>query len=460
MNLASLRTGLRGLLVILLVTAGTALAHAAEETAQNVILFIGDGMGPSVVTAGRLFVGGSSGRLAMEQLPVTGFSRTYSSNQFVTDSAAGVTALAAGVKTFNGGINVTDKKTDPTGRSRNLQLISDLARAQGKAVGVVSTSRVTHATPAGYYAHVANRDNETEIASQAVDSGLTLLLGGGREEFHGRDWRDPETGKIGLRKDGKDIVKAMTDKGYTYVESEEQFKKLDLTQKGLKILGLFEYEHMNYELDRPKDKLGEPSLAEMTTAAIKVLQQNPKGYFLMVEGARIDMASHAGEARYTVNEVAALDKAVAAAVALAGPTTLIVVTADHDTGGLTLNGYAPREMISGERLLGNIPNLDEDGKPIAGNQVPRGILAFGSGPGGKTEDSVTTGNAHFKYKSAYFIKGSAAHTAVDVPVMASGPGALKFTGYQNNNELAWKMAAALGTTFSDPVNIENRNAVK
>ena len=446
------RNGLRqprwmGLGWMLLVAAAAfyaPAARAAEEQARRVIMFIGDGMGAADITAGRLYAGGSTGRLAMEKLPVTGFSRTYSSNQFVTDSAAGGTALAAGVKTYNGSINMTDKRTDPSGQSRPLQLLTDLAKAQGKSIGVISTAKVTDATPACYYAHVAKRSAEPEIAAQSTKAGLTLLMGGGRSEFHGKDWTDPETAKTGTRGDGKNLVKAMQDEGYTYVESADQLKKIDLAKDGLKLLGLFEYGHMQFDLDRDKDKLGEPSLADMVACAIKILSRNPKGYFLMVEGAKIDKAAHVGDARDLVGDLVALDRAIGAAVEATGGDTLIVVTADHETGGVALNGYAPREMIAGAAVLGTIPNLNEDAKPIA--------------PAATTATQAAKAVAPIQRKVMTFSGSN--HTAVDVPVLATGPGALKFTGYMNNNEIAWKIAELMGTSFNEAANIENRNAVK
>lgn len=438
------------------------VAHAADESvAKNAILFIGDGMGPAHVTAARLFAGGSTGRLAMEQLPVSGSSRTYSSNHFVTDSAAGGTALATGVKTYNGAIGVTDPAVDPAGKSRRLQSLADLALAQGKSVGVISTSRVTHATPACFYASMDSRNLESDIAAQAVGKGLTVLMGGGRSMFHGKDWKDPETGKRGQRKDSRDLVKEMQAAGYTYVESVKEFKAVDPGKPGLKLLGLFEGDHMDNELDRPEDKLGEPALAEMVECAIKVLSQNPKGYFLMVEGAKIDMAAHGNDARNVVSEVLALDKAVGTAAKAVGPETLIVVTADHETGGMAVNGYAERAAMKGEALLGNMSAAKiSSGSEVIVNSGTRGFISFGSGPGAKSTDAVDPAQKKFKYKAAYNVGGSAAHSAVDVPVMAGGPGAMLFTGYQNNNEIPWKIAKAMGTTFTDPANVENLNAVK
>lgn len=447
-------------LCIFMLLAG--VAGAGEEgVAKNAILFIGDGMGPAAVTAGRLFTGGSTGLLAMEQLGVSGFSRTYSANQFVTDSAAGGTALASGIKSYNGAIGVSDPATDPSGKSRHVQSLADLALAQGKSVGIVTTSRVTHATPACFYAHMDSRNLEPDIAAQAVGKGLTVLMGGGRSMFHGKAWKDPESGKAGQRKDGRDLVREMKAAGFTCVESEKEFKAVDPKKPGVKLLGLFEFDHMDYALDRAEDKLGEPSLAEMVDCAIKILAQNPKGYFLMVEGAKIDMAAHGNDARNLVNEVAALDKAVGTAVKTAGPETLIVVTADHDTGGMAVNGYGERTAIKGEALLGNMAaGKVSSGSEIVSNSGTRGFISFGSGPGAKSTDAVDPAAKKFKYKAAYDVKGSAAHSAVDVPVMAGGPGAMLLTGYQNNNEIAWKIAKAMGTAFSDPANVENRNAVK
>ncbi len=388
--------------------------EASDNSAHNVVLMIGDGMGPIHVTGGRLYQGGSENQLVMESMAVSGFSRTYSSSHFVTDSAAGATALASGVKTYNGSIGKTDAKVDPSGKSRDLQQLTDLALAQGKSVGIVTTAEVTHATPACFYAHVKQRRQGADIAAQVADSGLTVLIGGGRKFFYPPSWKDPEDGKSGARADGRNLVNEMKD--WTYVDSTKGFNALDTKQPDLRVLALFQSSHMRYEADRNEDKLGEPSLADMTQKAIEILSQNPKGYFLMVEGARIDHASHGVNASKSLQDVIAFDAAIAQALKAGGENTLVVVTADHETGGLSISGKDAPE-IHGEALT----DLDH--------------VTWGTDPG----------------NGSY-----AAHSVVDVPVLANGPGQWAFTGYMNNADIAWKIAKAMGAEFTDKANLEGR----
>ncbi|MCE5228593.1 alkaline phosphatase [bacterium] len=382
-------------------------SFAYAQQPDNLILFIGDGMGQAHVDAARIYKGGSSTPLAMDQLPQTGKSRTYSTSHFVTDSAAAATALACAAKTYNGGIGVTDPAIDPTHEARSLQNITQLALAAGKKVGLISTTRVTHATPACFYAHQSSRGDETAIADQILSSGLTLLLGGGRTYFHGTNWRDPEdTATTGVRTDGRDLVDELAREGWSYVQSRDDLTALNPGQSGQRVLGLFSASYMQYEADRAGDKFGEPSLAEMTEFAIRSLQYNPNGYFLMIEAGRIDHASHAGDGARMVADTLALDDAVARARALASPLTLIVVTADHETGGLALHGSGARLDVKGPALLSSIKWATTE------------------------------------------------HTAVSVPIMAAGPAAETFTGTMENHELGRRLAQALGLSFTDPINVE------
>ncbi len=379
----------------------------AQERADSVILFIGDGMGPAQVDAARIYKAGSTVPLAMDKLSVEGRSRTYSTSSFVTDSAAGATALSCGVKTFNGSICMTDPAIDPTHTTRTLQTITNLALAAGKKVGLVSTARVTHATPACFYAHQSSRGDETGIADQISSSGLTLLLGGGRVYFHGTAWRDPEaTATAGLRTDGRDVADELATAGWTVVQSRDELLGLDPNQPGQRVLGLFSASYMQYEYDRPGDRFGEPSLAEMTEFAIRALSFSPNGYFLMIEAGRIDHAGHANDSLRAVTDTIALDDAVARARQLAGPNALIVITADHETGGLALTGGGSIAATRGAAFL-----------------------------------------AKLKWSSTE-------HTAVSVPTMADGPGAELFGGSMENMELGRRLARALGLTFTDPVNVE------
>jgi alkaline phosphatase len=416
----------------------------AGDTARNVILFIGDGMGPAQVTGGRLFKGGVTEKLAMEQLPVVGLSRTYSSNGFVTDSAAAATALATGVKTYNGSLGMTDPQYDTEGKSHRLQNLCDVARAQGKATGVMTTTRVTHATPAGFYARVPQRDMEEKIADQVAKSNLTLLMGGGAKFFHSGQWHDPVSGQNGKRKSGE-TADELASQGWTVVRNAGELAALDATKADLRVLGLFNYDHMLYDLQRTTGTAGEPPLEDMVSFAVKRLSQNPKGFFLMVEGGRIDHACHENNARLAFGDVVSFDRAIARARKEAPADTLIVVTADHETGGLNLNGYAPREKVKGNALLGS----------FGASTANRAIIGWGSGPGGNSSNDVpTTPTQHV----AAYPSEAAAHTGVDVEIFAGGPGQALLQGVMDNSEIPWRIARAMGTAFSDPINKANHTA--
>ncbi len=425
-----------------------AAAAAAADTAKNAILFIGDGMGPAIVSGGRLMKGGPTARLALDAFSHTGYSRTYSTDSYVTDSAAGATALASGIKSYNGSIGVSDAKVDPSGESRAVQKLTDVAVAAGKSVGIITTTRVTHATPACFYASVLSRGEEIAIAEQVTTSSLSLLMGGGRSNFFPTNWIDVETSETGLRQDGRNLVAELQEQGWTYVESASQLEAIDPSEPDQRVLALFDYDHMEYELEREQDRLGEPSLAEMVAFAIEFLERDPDGYFLMVEAGRIDHAAHANQARRALGDFVALDEALSTALARAAEDTLIVVTADHDTGGLALNGYGPHEAVAGTGILGNAyPNSEH----------PRGFLSWGTGPGGDAPARVPADAPNFQHRAAYRESG-ASHSGVDVPVAAHGPGAARFTGYMENYLIPWKIAESLGLTFTEPANIENRRA--
>lgn len=424
-----------------------AMASALEPAAKSAILFIGDGMGPAHITAARLYAGGSDGHLAMESMPFTGYCRTHSSSDYVTDSGAAGTALSCGVKTANGLICMSDPSIDPSGKSRSLQTITDLMLAAGKSVGLVTTASIVNATPAVFYAHSDDRWDEIRIADQIATSGLTLLLGGGRRSFHPETWMDPEYDLPGMQPDGRDLEAEMTGHGWTFVNSRQDLAQIDPATAGLKLIGTFQYTTMNYEFNRPNDVLGEPSLAEMTSFAIDVLSRDPDGYFLMVEGGLVDQASHANDARNAIGDVLALDAAVRVAQETVDASTLVVVTADHETGGMALNGYAPRRWVRGPALLSNVDI----------GTGPRGLISWGSGPGAESPEAVDESNPYFPFRAAY--AGSiATHSAVDVPLMAMGPGAMNFSGYRENIEIPLLITQQMGLAYDSPVNKENHDA--
>jgi len=339
-----------------------------EKVVKNIIFLIGDGMGFAHVDAARIRATGANGRLNMERMPVTGFVKTHSANRLITDSAAAGTALSTGFKTDNGIIAMS-----PNGK--NFMSILEAAQKKGMSTGLVVTSNITDATPAVFASHVSSRKNQPDIATQLIKNGVNVLLGGGREFFI------PKSIKESKRDDEQSPLNEARAKGYLIVETRQQLADA----KGEHILGLF-------QMDALKTTGDEPSLAEMTQKAIALLKSNKNGFFMMVEGSQIDWGGHANNPDYVIRQVLLFDEAVKIALDFAeeNKDTLVVVTADHETGGLAI--------VSG--------NLDGSG------------LGFG-----------------WARKE---------HTAVQVPVYAFGPQALLFMGVQDNTDLAKKFGIALG----------------
>jgi len=454
--------------------------------AKNVILMIGDGMGIPMITASRIRGGelqgkdGVSNKLAFETLPYTALSRTYSADAQVTDSAPSATAMTTGVKTRNDilGLNSNAKLKDcASAKGNEVMTIFEQAEKAGKATGAVTTTRITHATPAAAYAHTANRDWENDaqlgdaaklgckdIADQLVNwsygDGLEVALGGGRSNFlpvEAADYEDE--GKMGERKDKRDLTKEWIAKGnnHVVVYDKAAFDAIDL-KSGPKILGLFQRSHMLYEADRAKDKKGEPSLSEMTRLAVARLQQSSTGFVLMIEGGRIDHAEHEGNASRAIQETLEFDKAVQVVMSMTSPDdTLVVVTADH-SHTMTIAGYPKRD----NPILGQVVGIDGK-KTLAGDGKPYTTLNFANGPGGlfpslgKDQTAAAALPAGVRpdisdvdTESVDYIQqagiplASETHGGEDVAIYASGPQAYLFGGTVDEQYIYHVMARAAG----------------
>jgi alkaline phosphatase len=402
------------------------------EPAKSAILLIGDGMGISHVTAARIYQKNArDGALELDEFERVALVRTHSSDMTVTDSAAAATALATGKKTRYGSAGV-----DADGK--DLDTVLERAKAAGKSVGIVTTARVTHATPAAFYANVRDRDDEEAIASQLLAYGeIDVVLGGGREFFLPESVRDAESFRNGSREDKRNLMEEAKEAGYSVVDRESEFLKLK-EQLGTdsfpkKVLGLFNFSKMEYVYRRPKDRWGEPSLSEMTAFAISVLEQNPNGFFLMVEGALIDHASHENWGRVALEEVLAFDEAVGVARGFqqSHPDTLVVATADHETGGLSINGYTSVD-IGGEDLF----VADATGGITE-------VLSFSAGPGATRRKGADPSSALNYRQPALHATESAPHTGEDVLAWAEGPGAERITGTLGNDEVGQAILDAL-----------------
>ncbi|HEY0662814.1 MAG TPA: alkaline phosphatase [Lysobacter sp.] len=389
--------------------AQAAQRGAMVGRAKNVILFVGDGMSLTTVAAARILDGqrkgapGEENRLSWENFPSTALSKTYNTDTQTPDSAGTMTAMATGVKTRSGVLSIGQepKLGDCVGALKTpLLTLWELAASSGLATGVVTTTRVTHATPGATFSHSAHRNWENDadlsekektagcidIARQMVESpygtGPDVLMGGGRGNFMTVEQRDPEQDdKVGQRLDGRDLVAEWKQRhpGGAYVWNAKQLQQAPADQP---LLALFEYDHMNYEHDRKQDIAGEPSLAEMTRAAITRLQRDPEGYVLLVEGGRIDHAHHSGNAYRALTDAIALSEAVQAANELtSADDTLILVTADH-SHTLSFVGYPVR----GNAMLGKVRgssgeggSADDYARDALG--LPYTTLNYSNGPG-------------------------------------------------------------------------------
>lgn len=320
-----------------------------ESKVKNVILLIGDGMGTAQVYAGITANNG----LNIERSQFVGFSKTYSADQYITDSAAGGTALATGVKTNNGAIGV-----DPDGKP--VKSILEIAAENGLATGLVASCAITHATPASFVAHQPSRNMQEEIAQDFLNSDISVFIGGGRKYFNDRT-------------DDKNLLTELANKGFSIALDMETVNEIN---EG-KLAALIFEDHPTTYPDR-----GE-FLPESTQKAIELLEDNSKGFFLMVEGSQIDWGGHANEVEYTVNEVLDFDRAVKIAFDYAdrNPGTLVVVTADHETGGMSI-----------------------------------------------TDGSFQTGEVEASW-------GTGGHTSVMVPVFSYGTGAEQFAGIYENTDV-------------------------
>ena len=398
----------------------------APDVPKSVILLIGDGTGPQQF--GLLMdwadAAGASPtqyeRLSNEG--VTGMLRTAPSNGPLTESAASATAFACGVSTANGRI-----ATDPKGAS--LPTCLEDARARGKRTGLVTTTTITHATPACFAAHVTDRSDERDIAKQYVDGAVAdVLLGGGQKFF------------------SAEVEKTAADKGYRIVRDRDE---LAAAPADGKLLGLFAMSHVPYLIDRDTEDerkiVKAPTLTDMTRKALAILSKSEKGFFLMVEGGRIDHACHANDAPSALGELREFDDVigVCAEFRRAHPDTLVIVTADHETGGLCVTAGLP-------------PATLEAGNFLAMAKVERSIEAMEiGGMPPKDFDPAKFGIGHQQfYPASYWVMDAAAlersagfcvtfatssHSTTPVTIAAAGPGAAAFSGVHRNTLVGVKL---------------------
>ncbi len=438
-----------------------------DKRAKNVILFVGDGMSVGTITASRIFEGQRQGmtgeeyKLNMETLPYVALSKTYNTNAQTPDSAGTASAMVSGVKTKQGVISIDDNVQRgfcSTTKGHETKTAWEMAAEKGMSVGVVSTARITHATPATTYAHSADRNWENDatmpniaknqgcidIAQQLVEfdkgDGLQVVFGGGRREFLPNTVTDPE-GKQGKRKDGRNLITEWEQRypEGQYVYDKSGFDKLDSNTS--RAFGLFESSHMKYEADR---KNNEPSIAEMTSKAIDILSKNKDGYILMVEAGRIDHAHHDTNAYRALTETVAFDNAIKAALNKTNPEeTLIIVTADH-AHTMIMNGYSDRgNPILGLSKTNGQYNKDEFGKRYTTISYGNGVAAVNGPRSNPTQEEVLDP----EYRQQALVKfTSETHSGEDVAIFARGPEAFLFQGAVEQNYIFHVINEALHLT--------------
>lgn len=458
------------------------LGEASATDAKYFIMLIGDGLGFSQRQITEYFQQSQikDQKLRMNALPVSGVNTTYSSNSLITDSAAAGTALACGVKTDNGVI----------GKNASLQdvpTLVELAEAKGMATGIISTTRLTHATPASFASHNVNRDNENEIAYDFLDSGVDFFAGGGLRHFipqnHPKDAKDYMGATIkSKRTDDVDVVsefEALGYKTFTGKEGTDAFKAADFSA-GDQVLALFTYSHMPYEIDRANLYSDLPSLADMTAKGIDLLEEDKDGFFLMVEGGRIDHAAHQNDAAGMVWDTLAFDAAVEEAYDfyLEHPQdTLVLIVGDHETGGLGLGmdtqGYFvdPSQLgeaklsiadelsygsiqYSGDRetyfaTIGEKLGLDD----LSATEKAKLESAMDASDAGETYgyyqyDPTAVAVAHIQSERANIFWTTTIHTGTAIPLSAVGYKAGDFLGYKDNTEIAQALAEIMGVTLA------------
>lgn len=387
---------MRSMFRCLLVAGMVAALGCGKARPAKVILFVGDGMGLAQREAARLAAYGPAGRLAMDQLDQISLVTTYAANALTTDSAAGATAWSTGRKTNNKFLAVGPD-------SISLKTILEYARDAGYGTGLVTTTTLTHATPAAFAAHVSDRGAEAQIAEQMLAARPQVMLGGGRVFWTHRSAAGSK------RQDERDLLAEARSAGYEVVQNAAELARLDLRQPR-QLLGLFADGNMTYVYDRQGGE--EPELAAMTRAALEVLDHNERGFFLMVEGGRIDHACHDNDASRAVWEALAFDQAVAEGIQYARRKndTLVIVVADHETGGMSV----------GTACYAGFPQI-----PRQGAYPERGL---------RLDSLLCIG---------WTTKG---HSAIPVIAGALGPGAEHLRGIKENTDLFPIMMETLGLT--------------
>ncbi len=438
-----------------------------SEGPKNVILFIGDGMGANQIKATEIYSKQVLNKdLAMGLIKITGNTTTHSASSPVTDSAAAATALYTGHKTINGRLNVLPDDSQVEG-------IGKIAKKAGLSVGMISTSRITDATPAAIYAVSSSRGEHNKIAEHLPKMMAEVVLGVGRRNFIPRGHVDSD------RKDETDLIAIMKENGYEFVENAQSLASVD-TKNVKRLFGLFAPSNMPYAIDRKNNQNLKdlPTLADMTNSALSILQNNPRGFLLMVEGGRIDHACHSHDIKTMIEETLEFDDAIHVALNFQKkhPDTLIIVTADHETGGLKQAGIGSFDIDSHAlepikhsltHIQSQIKKKPQEQKAIlksAGIHLNYEEAEFLGTYLAKTVKEKPGAEISSKYDPGHLVKALSqivskragiewttnGHTEASVITRAIGPGAELFSGDYDNTDIPANIARLLKFELPKP----------
>jgi alkaline phosphatase len=425
--------------------------------AKNVIILIGDGMGPSQFAAAWYF----SNRVLNKDLHMselmkkgrTAYLMNDNADAMVTESAAAAGQIATGKRMTAGAISMAVDGTTP------VKTIMEMVKSKKMATGLVTTSGITDATPAAFASHLAKRSDEAAAAEQELNLGVDVLMGGRKQFFL------PESAG-GKRKDSRNLLDEARTAGYTVVETAGEMAAAPTG----KLLGLFNMGNMSYEIDRATT--AEPSLAEMAGKALQTLSSNRHGFLVMIEGGRIDHAAHLNDAPSTIRDTLAFDDAVGVAMAFVkkNPATLLIVTADHETGGMALIGhskdskaYVGMDLKAIEKSSASFQQManawGEKPSPEKVKEVVKqsmDIVLTDDEASTVAEDTIkkldpANYNSNYVHSLAFVLRpylrvgwGSQTHTASPLFLFGEGPGSRRIGGLMHNTEVFTVMKSALG----------------
>ncbi|HZG71428.1 MAG TPA: alkaline phosphatase [Chondromyces sp.] len=437
------------LIPTLIVFSSTECILAAEQQkkTKNVIFMIMDGANSTAITLARMYKGHP---LIMDEM-LSGGVRTYALDSAITDSAAAATAMATGKKTTTGSIAMIPKKGKPKS-FLPAQTLVEAAEEQGIATGIIATSPIQHATPAAFSSHASDRNDFNNIAEQQLYQNMEVVLGGGRS------WLFPDPNK-GTRPDKENLLTEIKTKGYEYVQTKDELQKAS----GPKLWGSFAWEDLSYEWDRKQLSPKQPSLQDMTAKAIELLSSHPKGFFLLVEGSKVDWAAHKNDPIGMISELLSFDKAVGEALDFAkrDKNTLVIAVADHGNGGLSIGNHTTDHTYRQQPSKHIFPLLKKANMTASGavsqlkkdrSNLKEVMANYGLEHVGTKEYCQIKKAKHPEKAMASLLSEKArlgftteGHTGEDVFLYTYGPG--RPYGLINNTDLALFAARALGITL-------------